>query len=97
VTALTVTIVPADAPTTPSGLPVIDARHVGIEQAVETVTEALCAVAQGFLSTAIGDDSEYELASDLVRRAHAITGDMRHLALMRRAKSTTIRRDQGGN
>jgi hypothetical protein len=77
--------VPAESPdTNPIDLPRY--QHPPIERAVDAVTDALCALAQGFLSRAVGDDAEYTLASDVVRRAHAITGDMRRLALLQTSR-----------
>lgn len=89
--ALVITTVPADAPTTPSGLPVVSAPHVGLERAIESVTEALCALTTGLVSTA--DEADFAVASQMAQDAHTLTYELRQHVLGRRAKAMRYRRD----
>jgi hypothetical protein len=90
VSALTVTSAPGDVPTTPSGIPTVDMRHVGLEHQVEMVTTALCALATGLLSTA--DEDDFPDASRMAQDAHTLTYALRQHVIGRRVKAMKHRR-----
>jgi hypothetical protein len=89
VTAI-VTSPPGDVPTTPSGVPVVAVPHVGLEHAVEAVTEALCALTTGLLSTA--DEADFPAASRMALDAHTLTYALRQHVIGRRVKAMQYRR-----
>jgi hypothetical protein len=81
---------PSEVPTTPSGVPVVAGPHVGLERAVEAVTEALCALATGLVSTA--DEEDFPAASRMAQTAHTLTYELRQHVLGRRVKAMQHRR-----
>jgi hypothetical protein len=84
---------PGDVPTTPSGIPVIAAEHVGIERAAEFVLSALTEFVDLLVDAA--DDKNRLDAEALASNATLLAGQARSVVMQLRWQRTTVARFRG--
>jgi hypothetical protein len=78
-------------PTNPTGFPVVDVLHVGVEQAATVITSAVVELALLLLGDAPANTPEQRAAADVVERARDLAVNIDRLVIQRRVRHTTIR------